>query len=64
MQQGCHLGPFCYSGGSLKILKEFRTNLSVSGARAVSFFNAIMGTLWAALAAEEDTEEEGNILYL
>ena len=41
VQQGCNLGPFCYSAGSLKILKEFRANPPVPGARAVSFIDDI-----------------------
>ena len=41
VQQGCNLGPLCYSAGSLKILKEFRANPSVPGARAVSFIDDI-----------------------
>ena len=32
----------CCSAGSLKILKEFRANLSVPVARAVSFIDDIM----------------------
>ena len=39
VQQGCNLGPFCYSAGSLKILKEIRANPPVPGARAVSFID-------------------------
>ena len=41
VQQGCNLGPLCYSAGSLKILKEFRANPPVPGARAVSFIDDI-----------------------
>ena len=41
VQEGCNLGPFCYSAGSLKILKEFRAHPSVPGARAVSFIDDI-----------------------
>ena len=41
VQQGCNLGPLCYSAGSLKILKEFRANPPVPGARAVSFIHDI-----------------------
>ena len=41
VQQGCNLGPLCYSAGSLKILKEFRANSTVPGARAVSFIDDI-----------------------
>ena len=41
VQQGCHLGSLCYSEGSLKILKEFRANPPVPGARAVSFIDDI-----------------------
>ena len=41
VQQGCNLGSLCYSAGSLKILKEFRANPPVSGARAVSFIDDI-----------------------
>ena len=41
VQQGCNLGPLCYSAGSLKILKEFRANPPVLGARAVSFIDDI-----------------------
>ena len=39
VQQGCHLGLLCYSAGSLNILKEFRANPPVPGARAVSFID-------------------------
>ena len=41
VQQGCNLGPLCCSAGSLKILKEFRANPPVPGARAVSFIDDI-----------------------
>ena len=41
VQQGCNLGPLCYSAGSLKILKEFRANPPVPGARAVSLVDDI-----------------------
>ena len=41
VQQGCNLGPLCYSAGSLKVLKEFRANPPVPGARAVSFIDDI-----------------------
>ena len=41
VQQGCNLGPLCYSAGSLKILKEFRANTQVPEARAVSFIDDI-----------------------
>ena len=41
LQQGCNLGPFCYSEDSLKTLKEFRANPPVPGARAVSFIDDI-----------------------
>ena len=41
VQQGCNLGPLCYSADSLKILKEFRVNPPVPGARAVSFIDDI-----------------------
>ena len=45
VQQGCNLGPLCYSTGSLEILKEFRANPSVPGARAISFMDDITGIL-------------------
>ena len=41
VQQGCNLGPLCYSAGSLKILKEFKANPPMPGARAVSFIDDI-----------------------
>ena len=41
VQQGCNLGPLCYSTGSLKILKELRANPPVLRARAVSFIDHI-----------------------
>ena len=41
VQQGCNLGPLCYSAGSLKILNEFRAYPPVPGARAVSFIDDI-----------------------
>ena len=41
VQQGCNLGPLCYSAGSLKILKDFKANPPVPGARAVSFIDDI-----------------------
>ena len=42
VQQGCNLGQLCYSAGSLKILKEFRSYSPVPGARAVSFIDDVM----------------------
>ena len=45
VQQGRNLGPLCYSAGSLKILKEFRVNPPVPGARAVSFIDDITAIL-------------------
>ena len=41
VQQRCNLGPLCYNGGCLKILKHFRSNISVPEARAVSFIDDI-----------------------
>ena len=41
LQQECNLGPLCYSAGSLKILKEFRANPPLPGARAVPFIDDI-----------------------
>ena len=41
VQQGCNLGPLCYSAGLLKILKEFRANPPVPKARAVSLIDDI-----------------------
>ena len=41
VQQGCNLGPLCYSSGSLKILKQIMANPPVSGAKAVSFIDDI-----------------------
>ena len=41
VQQRCNLGPLSYSAGSLKILKQFRANPPVPGARAVSFIDDI-----------------------
>ena len=41
VQQECNLGPLCYIAGSLKILKEFRANPPVPGARAVSYIDDI-----------------------
>ena len=41
VHQGYNLGPLCYSAGSLKILKMFRSNPPVPGARAVSFIDDI-----------------------
>ena len=41
VQQGCNLGQLCYSAGSLKILKDFRANPPVPGARAVSFIGDV-----------------------
>ena len=45
VQQGCNLGPLCYSAGSLKILKYFRANPPVPGARSVSFIVDITAIL-------------------
>ena len=41
VQQGCTLGPLCYSAGSLKILKESTANPPVPGTRAVLFIDDI-----------------------
>ena len=45
VQQGCNLGPHSFSAGSLKILKEFKANPPVLGARAASFIDDSTGTL-------------------
>ena len=45
VQQGCNLGSLRYSAGSLKILKEFRANPPVPGARAVPFIHDITAIL-------------------
>ena len=42
VQHGCNIGPFCYGAGSLEILKEFRANSTMPGARTVSFMDDIM----------------------
>ena len=52
IQQGCNLGPLCYSAGSLKILKEFRANPPVPGARAVSFIDDITVILLPELSLD------------
>ena len=52
VQQGCNLRPLCYSAGSLKILKEFRANPPVQGARAVSFIHDITAILSPELSLE------------
>ena len=52
VQQECNLGPLCYSAGSLKILKEFRANPPVPGARAVSFMDDIMAILPPGLSLD------------
>ena len=39
VQQGCILGPLCYTAGSLKI--KFKADRSVPGARAVSFVDDV-----------------------
>ena len=41
VERRCNLSPLCYSAGFLKILKEFRANPPVSGARSVSFIDDI-----------------------
>ena len=45
VQQGCNLGPHCYSAGSMKIFKEFSANPPVPGARAASFIDDSTGIL-------------------
>ena len=72
VQQGCYLGPLCYSAGSLKILKEFRIIPPVLGAQVVSFIDDITVILppelsldTAAIAAvtewlQERLEKEGR----
>ena len=45
VQQGCNLGPFCYSAELLKILREFRANPPVPGTRAVLFIDDIRDIL-------------------
>ena len=54
VQQGCNLAPLCYSAGSLKILKEFRANPPVPGARAVSFIDDITVILPPELSLDMD----------
>ena len=41
VQQGCSLGPLCYSAGTLQALQDFRTDPPVSGARAMAFIDDI-----------------------
>ena len=55
VQQGCSLGPLCYSAGSLKILKEFRANPPVPGPRAVSFIDDITVILSPELSLDMAT---------
>ena len=62
LQQGCNLGPLCYSAGSLKILKEFRANPPVPGARAVSFIGDITVTLPPELSP--DMEAIGKVTVM
>ena len=52
VQQGCTLGPLCYSAGSLKILNEFRANPPVPGARAVLFIDDITVILLPELSLD------------
>ena len=52
IQQGCNLGPLCYSADSLKILQEFRVNPPVPGARAVSFIDDITVILLPELSLD------------
>ena len=52
VEQGCNLGPLCYSAGSLKTLKEFRANPPVPGARAVSVIDDITAILPPELALD------------
>ena len=52
VQQEYNLGPLCYSARSLKILKEFRANPPVPGARAVSFIDDITVILPPALSLD------------
>ena len=59
VQQEYNLGPLCYSAGSLKILKEFRANPPVPGARAVSFIDDITVILPPALSL--DMTAIGNV---
>ena len=59
VQQGCNLGPLCYSAGSLKILKEFGANPPMSGARAASFIDDITAILPPELSL--DTAAIGKV---
>ena len=66
VQQRCNPGPLCYSAGSLKILKEFRANPTVPGARAVSFIDDIVVILppgffldMAAIGKVTEWQQEG-----
>ena len=59
VQQGCNLGPLCYSTGSLKILKEFKANPRVPGARVVSFIDDITVILPPELSL--DMESIGKV---
>ena len=59
VQQGCNLGPLCYSAGLLKILREFRANLPVPGARAVSYIDDITAILSPELSL--DMAATGNV---
>ena len=58
VQQGCYLGPLCYSAGSLKILIEFWAKPPVPGARAVSFIDDITVILPPELSLDMTAIEE------
>ena len=52
VQQGCNLGPLCYSAGALKILKEFKSQPPVPGARVVSFIDDLIVILSPELSLD------------
>ena len=60
VQQGCNLGPLCYSAGALKILKEFRSKPPVPGARAVSFIDDITVILPPELSLDMSAIENSH----
>ena len=45
IQQGCNLGPLCFSAGGLPLLQKFRANPPVKGAQAFAYIDDVMVTL-------------------
>ncbi|CAN0375941.1 unnamed protein product, partial [Laminaria digitata] len=57
VQQGCNLGPLCYSAGLMPLLRAFKANPPVVGAQIMAFIDDLVVTLPASHATDPAAAE-------